>query len=113
MSDLREPWITQLKHRDTGVRLATVEALGGIGKPGCVAPLIQALGDSDRRVREAAEEALVKIGSPAFEALIQALESSAWGTRLAAVRTLIRIEDVRRVDPLIRTLGDENANVRE
>jgi hypothetical protein len=62
------------------------EALGAIGDPQAVPALIQALGDSNRDVRRAAAEALVRIGAPAVPALIQALGDSDCAVRRAQRR---------------------------
>jgi hypothetical protein len=77
--------IQALGDSDWDVRRASAEALGKLGDPQAVPALIQALGMRQRRrwdsrarahpsaVRRAAAEALVKIGTPAVPALIQAL----------------------------------------
>ena len=48
--------------KGSGVRRDAATALGEIGDPRAVEPVVAALGDSDQRVREAATEALDKIG---------------------------------------------------
>jgi len=152
-----EPLINALGDKSVGVRKAAAEALVKlgwepvnqeneiklniaaqkwnelvkIGKP-AVEPLIKALGDKSGSVREAAAEALVKlgwepvnqeneiklniatqkwnelvkIGKPAAEPLIKLLGDNDWNVREAAARALGKIGDVRAVEPLIKLLGD-------
>lgn len=62
--------------KDHKVRMATAEALGQIGDAWAVEPLILALKDKDKIVRKKVAEALERIGTPAIELLIAALEAS-------------------------------------
>ena len=81
--------IQALRDRDRDVCVAACRALGAIGDGQAVPPLIQAL--RDWNVREAACEALVKIGAPAVPHLIQALGDGDWSVRVAACRALGKI----------------------
>ena len=101
------------------VRRAAAEALGAIGDPQAVPPLIQALGhetnpfaDYRDAVRRAAAEALVKIGTPAVPALIQALGHYWYDVRRAAAEALGAIGDPQAIPALIEALGDLSENVR-
>jgi len=114
-------------------RASAVEALGRIGDPRAVGPLIVALKDEDESVRKAAAEALghirdsraiepliaalkdsnmrkaavealVNIGAPAVEPLIAALKER--GLRWSAAEALGKIGDARAVEPLSETLRD-------
>lgn len=55
-----------MKDADRDVRWRAADALGEIGDPRAVDPLILTLNDSDWTVRRAAESALVDIGEPAL-----------------------------------------------
>ena len=94
------------------VRRAAAEALGTIGDPWAVDPLIAALRDERWYVREAAAEALGKIGAPAVDPLIAALRDEYSFGREDAAWALGTIGDPRAVDPLIAALRDELWNVR-
>ena len=83
--------IKALGNWDPGVRWIAAKALGQIGDQRAAEPLIQALRD-EWYVREAAAEALGKIGKPAVEALIQALRDEDSGVRKAAAWALEKIE---------------------
>ena len=66
------------------------------------------------RVREAAAEALGKIGdSQAVEPLIAALKDEDWYVRKYAVEALGKIGESRTVKPLIAALKDLEQDVRE
>ncbi len=67
--------------------------------------LIKVLGyKKDDKVRQAAAEALVKIGAPAVEPLIAALQDKNKDVRRAAAEALGKIRDTRAVEPLIAAL---------
>ncbi|RMF83541.1 MAG: NACHT domain-containing protein, partial [Nitrospirae bacterium] len=84
------------------------EALGKLGDPRAVEPLLQALGDESRGVRRAAAEALGKLGDPrAVEPLLQALGDRYSDVRLAAAEALGKLGDPRAVEPLLQALRDE------
>ncbi len=70
--------------------------------------LIKVLGyKKDDKVRQAAVEALVKIGAPAVEPLIAALKKDEeWYVRKTAAEALGQIGDVRAVEPLIVALKE-------
>lgn len=83
------------------IRHYAAHALGELGDPRAVEPLIAALGDSDFMVRMFAAEALAKIGnrraveplSAALRAepLIAALQEEEWDVRKTAAEALISI----------------------
>jgi len=83
-----------------------------IGLP-AVGPLIAALKDSDKDVREFAEGALLKIGKPAVELLIAALQDDDKDVRVVAARALGQIGDARAAEPLIAALKNSYWNVHE
>jgi len=77
---------------DYDVREAAADALGEIGDPRAVEPLIAALGDPDGDVREAAAEALGTIGDPrAVGPLTAALKDPSGGVRQEAEKALARL----------------------
>ena len=110
------------KDEECVVREAVVRALGRLGGKSVVEPLIQALADRDFSVRGAAAEALVRVGEPAVEPLIEQFNDCVellenereMCTRIfphvAAV--LGMVGDERAVGPLIRVLAVRNANAR-
>jgi HEAT repeat protein len=75
--------------------------------------LIPVLKDEYFKVREAAAESLIKIGAPAVEPLISALQYREWRMRKAATEVLGKIGDARAIDPLIAALEDEDKDVRK
>ncbi|MBV15638.1 MAG: hypothetical protein CMA52_03905 [Euryarchaeota archaeon] len=101
------------------VREAAAEALGKIGDARAVKPLIKALRDVAFDVRLNAAFALGRIGEPAIESLIEALEDGNGLDREAAVEalkamnTLSNTGDARVVQPHIKLLEDKNRAARQ
>ncbi len=120
------------------VRWEAAIALGEINDPAATASLVQALGDPDRYVRYGAASALQKsgwkpatdeerafhqaglqewqavreIGEPAIPALSRVLHDRDSGVRMQAIDILGSIGNGKAVPVLMRSLADENAEVR-
>jgi HEAT repeat protein len=133
VADEVERLIGDLNNKDPKVVLVAIKALGQIGDPRAVGPLIVALKDQNGDVRDAAAKALVQIGAPAVEPLSMALRDRNGNIRRLAARVLgelswspdrgesgaaywaikgdwgacVRI-GAPAVRPLIATLGDQN-----
>lgn len=75
--------------------------------------LIENLNDPDWDVRNYITDILVKIGEPALEPLIKALENDDLDIRMEAARVLGRIGNKKALDPLVSALKDENVNFRK
>ena len=89
------------------------EALGKIGDARAVEPLIEAMEDADTWYDgEKAAEALGKIGEPAVDSLIRALQHEKAFVRMQAAEALGKIGDVRAVEPLTQALEDEYWGVK-
>jgi HEAT repeat protein len=86
-------------------------ALGELGDPRAVEPLIAALKDEKADVNQAASGALARLGEPALEPLVAALEDEDGRARAAAARALGLLGDVRAIGSLLAALGDEEAHV--
>jgi HEAT repeat protein len=129
--------VALLNDKDRGVRLASARVLGEAGwKPtnereqaylavgrgeffqaarfGVIAvePLLDSAEEESARYNWEFSEALCKIGSPAIDPLAAALDDDEERVRVAAVRALGKIKDVRTLEPLTRALHDENWPVR-
>lgn len=91
---------------------ATV-ALGKLRDPSSVAPLIEALEDTDVRVRVGAADALGDIGdSRAIGPLTASLKADDLKLRKAAALALQKIGDPSAIDALVAALGDPEISVR-
>jgi len=138
-----DPLITVLKDRKGYVRKAAVESLGVIGGARAIDALVATLQDRSQDVRKSASVTLdslgwqpeddengafywmakekwarcVKIGSPAVEPLLNALEDADWnaislGDALEIAEALEKI-GLSAVDPLIAALEDGTSRWRE
>ena len=96
--------IRQLMDKGTTVREKAAEALGELKDPRSVKPLVAALDDMDFVVRRTTVAALVKIGSPAVDPLIFALNRPDSVVKYNAAQALGQIKDSRAVGPLIFAL---------
>jgi HEAT repeat protein len=102
--------IRALRYRkDFQVREGAAQALGEIGDPRSVGPLIDTLRDEQLTVRWSAADALAKIGDArAVEPLIAAFKDKL----LRNVKALGQINDTRAVEPLCAALEDKSHEVR-
>ena len=89
-----------LQEEDGYAAAAIIEALGPLGNASSAHPLLAHIWRYPRRV----EEALVQIGPPVVEALIQTLTAKSAPARLIAATALGRIGDARALQPLGRLL---------
>lgn len=108
MSDRVLEEIAALKDDDWALREDAAMLLGEFGDPRAVDPLVDILHDEDRAVRNAATEALRKIGPAGVPALILALQDPNGNVQEAAVAILKDLGDSRSVDALIGCLTNPN-----
>ena len=87
------------------------EALGRIGDPRAIQPLIAGFSANDG-AGENAMNGLYLMGEQAVEPLVRSLMESDPKTRMWSAATLWLLRDDRAVIPLIEALGDEDVNVR-
>ncbi len=88
------------------VRRISAEILGNIGNPEAIPALILALDDYYPEIPVAAENALVKIGKPALEAVIKELNNEK--IAFIACRIIGKIGDVSAIDTLVKMLKNNN-----
>jgi HEAT repeat protein len=105
VKDEVEIQIDLLRDKDWFRRKDAAITLGEMGDERAIAPLIAALRDQEWNVREAAEDSLAQIGSPAVEPLIKALRE--YLIRPYVIRVLGKIKDERVLDPLMVQLRNE------
>ncbi|MEQ8225026.1 MAG: HEAT repeat domain-containing protein, partial [Candidatus Eremiobacterota bacterium] len=101
-----------LNDEDSHVRANAVSALGNIGDPRAIKPLIKALNDEDSHVRANAVYIFGMRGGISLDLLIKGLNDEDSHVRANAALVLGYIGDVQAVDPLINMLDDENDWVR-
>lgn len=100
------------EHTDPQVRQYAAYLLGNAKNPRAIQPLIEALADFDKSVREQATLALSTIGKAAVEPLAEAMKEPKWETRYRAAEALGKIADEKAVKPLIQGLKDNRDHVR-
>jgi HEAT repeat protein len=102
-----EPLTIALKNEAWDVRQAAAEALERLGWQPDSSEIGIAYWIARKQLDKCAE-----IGAPAVEPLIATLEDEAWHVRQAAAEALGKIGDVQAVESLITALKDENYRVR-
>ncbi|HZC68770.1 MAG TPA: HEAT repeat domain-containing protein [Nitrospirales bacterium] len=105
VKDEVEIQIDLMKDKDWYHRREAAITLGEMGDERAIPHLIVALRDSEWNVREAAEDALAQIGSPAVEPLIKALRE--YQIRKFVIKILGKIKDERVLDPLFAQFRNE------
>ena len=105
VKDEVEIQIDLLKEKDWFRRKDAAITLGEMADERAIGPLIAALRDSEWNVREAAQDALAQIGSPAVDALIKALRE--YQIKTFVIEILGKIKDERVLDPLMIQLRNE------
>ena len=101
-----------LDSTDTNIRQYAAYLLGQAKNPRAIEPLIRALADFDKSVREQAMLALSSLGKSAIEPLSEAMKEPKWETRYRAAEALGNIADEKAIQPLIQGLKDNREHVR-
>jgi HEAT repeats/PBS lyase HEAT-like repeat len=105
-------------------RRAAAEALGKIGDPRAIPALIKLFRDPSKTVRETAGTALIFIGQPSVDPMLECLKDKDYVVRCHAARALggmttdyqigrTWVRDAKVVDALIAALKDPDRAVRE
>ncbi|MEI7858121.1 MAG: HEAT repeat domain-containing protein [Methanomicrobiales archaeon] len=101
-----------LDSTDPNIRQYAAYLLGKAKNPRAIEPLVHALADFDKSVREQAMLALSSLGKAAIEPLSEAMKEPKWETRYRAAEALGKIADEKAVKPLIQGLKDNREHVR-
>lgn len=86
--------------------------IGRMEKEKNIQGLIQLFKSRNRNVQKNAAFALVRIGEPAVDSLLQVLNDVNWVVRANAITTLAEMKEQRAVEPCIRALKDSHHGVR-
>lgn len=106
-----DPLIVALNSKNSHVRGSAAKALGLIGDKRAIYPLITSLGDEIMSVRYLATNALVEIGEPAVEMLIDAFEQMGKDIRIEIADVLGEIGDTRAVTTLIDAFEEDTRSI--
>ena len=74
-----------------------------------VQPLVRALSDDDPLTAELSANALIAIGAPAVESLLEVLAGTQQAARIHAMHALSEIADPRSIRPMIEAMGESSA----
>lgn len=102
--------IKALSYKDESIRLRAIKALGILGDPEAIEPLIKLLSHSF--LGNYATFSLGKIGKPAVKPLINALQKDNKNVRINSTYALGLTGDTNAVQTLIQLLDDKNDTVR-
>ncbi len=97
---------------DTGVRFQAAKTLAHFADPATVPDLLDGLRDVDMFVRVHVTDALIRIGPPAVDGLVDALRDTNAAVRRAAAKALGKIKHGDGVRGLRVSLLDVDADVR-
>ncbi len=100
----------QLPDRDLR-RIPLIRLLGELRDPSSSAIILDALNDSDRRVRIAAAHELGKLGPEALAPLTRAMQDADVGVRVAAIESMGDL-GLPALDQLLLSLKDEEGDIR-
>jgi HEAT repeat protein len=112
MDDPVSQEIAALTDHDWAVREDAAIRLGRLKDPRAVKPLVAALRDPDRSVREAAVEALLAIGPPSTTAICACLADPDLTVQESASKILASIADAEALAPLVSALNSSDWIVR-
>lgn len=116
LARLGEPGIQALlecvKHQDYMALKAAAEALGDLGDPRAVQPLIDRAGSAYSGAHDSVVQALGKLGRPALQELLRRLKQDESGVCPDAVVALGCIGDPRALEPLLGLLRSDNDLMR-
>ena len=100
---------TMLHDPDPTVRYCAALAARRQPAAGLVPDLIAMLSEEDRMLAHLAADALIAIGDPAVDPLLDVMGSGSRAARLEAVRALAGIGDTRAIPALFHALSEESA----
>ncbi len=108
--ELFQHLLRSLEDRDPMVRKNAVIALGWLRKSGAVGRLVQLL--SDEELREYAVNSLVSMGGSTAMDLVRSMAGVDAETRLALIRCVDWIGEVKAIEALVPCLKDESRDAR-
>lgn len=96
---------------DAAPEVRQCAALGLTSHPSeaAIPALIRGLSDSDSLVGELSARALIAIGEPATESLLEVLKEAPQSARIHAMHALSEIADPRAIRPMIESMGENSA----
>jgi HEAT repeat protein len=102
----------KLKSKFTNIRLAAVNALGNLESNESISYLIEALGDQEVEIQDAASSAIDQIGDVGLPALINAMNHKEPRMRDRLAKLIASYDD-RAWEPLLERLNTNDSNFQE
>jgi HEAT repeat protein len=96
---------------DAAPEVRQAAALGLCGHPheSAIQPLVRALGDADSLAADLAAKALVAIGRPAVESLIEVQKDANMSARILSMRALSEIADPRAIPVMMSAIEGDSS----
>lgn len=96
---------------DAAPEVRQCAALGLCSHPSeaAIQPLIRALSDPDTLVADLSARALIAVGEPAVDGLLEVLKEAKQSARIHAMHALSEIADPRAIRPMIESLSENSA----
>ena len=93
--------------------IKNIENLEKTGDNKSIGLLIKMFGDSNEQVQQVAMNAVINIGEPAVEQLIQSLQNPDVNIKICSTSVLGRIGDKRAIEPIKQLLNDSNDRLKQ
>jgi len=106
-----DPGLLLLSLADAAPEVRQCAALGLCSHPSedALQPLIRALSDADALTADLAAKALIAVGEPAVEGLLEVLKDAPQSARIHAMYALSEIADPRAIPAMISVMSEESA----
>jgi HEAT repeat protein len=107
-----EKLVALLQAERRGTRIQAIRALGELRKLSTVQPLVEAMGDEEMLVRQAAAGALVEIGERAIPALVETLKGPGGRITPHALWALGEIGSPDAIDAVVKAAESRSWRIR-
>ena len=105
-----DPDLLLVPLEDPAPEVRQCAALGLVSHPteAAIRPLVRALSDADSLTADLSARALIAIGAPAVESLLQVLKQAQPAARIHAMHALAEIGDPRSIRDMINALSEDS-----
>lgn len=107
-----EKLVALLQADRRGIRIKAIQALGELRNSSTIQPLVEAMGDEEMLVRQAAAGALVEIGEPAIPSLVETLKGPGGRITPHSLWALGEIGSPDAVDAVVKAAESRSWRIR-